>query len=343
MSYTLHEHFTIFTVCQEKTPRVCTIWPFHSKTSNSYFLVFLFHYPIHIINTNLQLAHVDNGTNAVASLHDLKGRVDLAQRLAVRDELVDLEAALEVVADEAGQLGAALDATKRAALPHTARHQLEGTGADLLAGRRDTNNDALAPALVRRLESGTHNLHVARAVKGVVAATVGQLNQLVDDSGALGQLGGVDKVGGTKLAGPFLLGGVDVDDNNLAGVLGNGTLDDGQTDTAGTENGDTAALLNLGGDAGGTVTGGDTTAQKAGAVKGSVLLDGDDGDVGNNGVLGEGGGAHKVQDILAAGLEARSAVGHHALALGGTDLAAQVGLAGLAELALLALGGAAHL
>jgi len=44
-----------------------------------------------------------------------------------------------------------------------------------------------------------------------------------------------------------------------------------------------------------------------------------------------------VQDVLAASPEARCAIGHDTLALGGADLAAQVGLARLAELALAAL------
>jgi hypothetical protein len=46
-----------------------------------------------------------------------------------------------------------------------------------------------------------------------------------------------------------------------------------------------------------------------------------------------------VEDVLAAGLEAGGAVGHDTLTLGGADLAAEVGLAGLAELALTAFGG----
>jgi hypothetical protein len=47
-----------------------------------------------------------------------------------------------------------------------------------------------------------------------------------------------------------------------------------------------------------------------------------------------------VQDVLPPGAEAARAVGHDALALRRADLAAEVGLVGLAELALLALGGA---
>jgi hypothetical protein len=47
-----------------------------------------------------------------------------------------------------------------------------------------------------------------------------------------------------------------------------------------------------------------------------------------------------VKQVLTAGLEARGAIGHDTLTLSSTDLAAQVGLARLAELALTALGGA---
>lgn len=70
------------------------------------------------------------------------------------------------------------------------------------------------------------------------------------------------------------------------------------------------------------------------------MLNGNDGDIGDDGVLGEGGSAHEVKQILALALESRGAVGHQTLALGGSDLTAKVGLSGLTELALLAFGGA---
>ena len=72
-----------------------------------------------------ELLVVQHRADAVALLHELKGLVDLGQRLAVGDELVHLEAALEVVLDEVGKLAAALDAAKGAALPDAARDQLE--------------------------------------------------------------------------------------------------------------------------------------------------------------------------------------------------------------------------
>lgn len=49
-----------------------------------------------------------------------------------------------------------------------------------------------------------------------------------------------------------------------------------------------------------------------------------------------------MQDVLSACSEPRCAVWHHAFALGSTDLATEVGLSGLAELALLAFRSAAN-
>ena len=189
------------------------------------------------------------------------------------------------------------------------------------------------------LKGGAHDVDVARAVKGVVAATVGHLDQLLDNGLAL-EVVGVHKVGRAKLLGPLLLGRVNVDDDDLARLVDDGTLDHGQADAAGTEDGNVGALLDLGGHAGGTVARGDAAAEQAGAVHRGIGLDGDDRDVGDDGVLGKGRRAHKVEEVLALALEARGAVGHDALALGGTDLAAEVRLARLAKLALLALGGA---
>lgn len=125
------------------------------------------------------------------------------------------------------------------------------------------------------LESSTHDADVTSAVKGEVAAAVGELNELVDH-GLVSELGGVDEIRRAELSRPLLLVGVDVDDDNLASLVHDGTLNNGETDAAGTKHGNVVALLNVGGDSGGAVSGGDTAAQQAGAVHGSILLDGND-------------------------------------------------------------------
>lgn len=45
-----------------------------------------------------------------------------------------------------------------------------------------------------------------------------------------------------------------------------------------------------------------------------------------------------MKQVLAFALKSRGSVGHHSLALRGSDLAAEIGLARFAELAFLALG-----
>lgn len=213
------------------------------------------------------------------------------------------------------------------------------TSGNLLTSSSHTDHDALTPTLVTGLEGRTHHTHVTSAVKGVVTATIRHLNQVLLDRLAL-QLGGVDKVRGTKLAGPRLLAIVDIDRDDHASLVPHGTLHNGQTDTADTKDGNVGTLLDLGGLHGGSVPGGDTATQQTGAVGGDLGSHRHDGDVGHDGVLREGRGSHEVEDILTPGLETGGAIGHHTLTLSGTDLTAQVGLARLAELALTALGGA---
>ncbi len=273
------------------------------------------------------------------------------------DELVDLELAVEVIADEATHLGTALDATKGASLPHTAGNELEccrasvnlsnygrqvrlTSGGNFLASGGDTNDDALAPALVAGLERRAHDADIACAVKGVVATTIRHLNQLVDNGLVLLKVIRVDKVSRAEFLGPLLLSGVDVDDDNLGGLVDDSALDDRQTDAASAKDSNVGAFLDIGRHARGTVARGDAAAEQARAVHGRVRLHGDDGNVGEDSVLRESRSAHEVQHILALALEAGGAVGHDTFALGGANLAAEVRLARLAKLALFAFGGA---
>ena len=216
---------------------------------------------------------------------------------------------------------------------------------NLLSGSSDTNDDALTPTLVARLESTTHNVDVTGAVKGVIATTVGHLNELLLDGLTILQFLGVHKVGSAKLLGPFLLAVIHIDNDDLGGLVLDTALNDTQTDTSGTKDGDVGSLLNTtlaGRDDGSSVTGRDTASEQASAVHWCLFRDLDDRDVRNDGVLRKGRSAHEVQKVLALALEARSAVRHDTLALSGTNLAAEVGLAGFAELALAALRCAAQ-
>jgi len=197
---------------------------------------------------------------------------------------------------------------------------------------------------VAGLERAAHDVHIASAVESVVETAIGHVHQpRLDCLAILKVLGRVDEVGCTELGRPLLLRVVHVDDDDLACFILDSTLDDTETNAASAEDSYSGALLDTalaGGDHRGTVASGDTAAEQTGAVHRSLLGDSDDGDVGDNGVLRESGAAHEVQEILALALETRGAVRHHTLALCGTNGTAKVGLARLAELALLALSGA---
>jgi hypothetical protein len=218
------------------------------------------------------------------------------------------------------------------------------SGSDLLASSSDTNNDALAPALVASLQGAAHDVHVASAVESVVETAIGHVHQPGLDCLAILQvLGRVDKVGSSELGRPLLLLLVHIDDDDLACFVLDSALDDTQANTASAEDGNSGALLNTAltsSDHRGAVAGSNTAAKQTGTVHWGLLSDGDNGDVSDDGVLGESRAAHEVQEILALALEARGTVGHHTLALCGADGGAEVSLARLAELALLALSGA---
>jgi hypothetical protein len=119
----------------------------------------------------------------------------------MRDKLVHLEIAIHVICHEARQLRPALHTPECASLPHAARHKLERTRGDFLARGRDADDDALAPALVARFERGAHDVDVARAVEGVVAAAVRHLDEFVLDA-LFADFSRVDEIRGAEFLGP---------------------------------------------------------------------------------------------------------------------------------------------
>ena len=50
-------------------------------------------------------------------MHIMEGFVDLVQRLAMGDELVNLELPVQIILDKSGKLGATLDASESATAP----------------------------------------------------------------------------------------------------------------------------------------------------------------------------------------------------------------------------------
>ena len=177
-----------------------------------------------------------------------------------------------------------------------------------------------------RLKGCAHDLNITCAIESIVTASVGHLDQLLLNT-LIAEFAWVDEVSGTKLVAPFLLLIVHVHDDDFARAILHGPLDDRKTDAAGTEYGHVGALLDLGCDDSSAVARGDPTTKEARSVHGSLVCDGDDRNIRDDGVLRECGRAHEVQKILAFALESASAIWHDSLALGRSDLAAQVRLA----------------
>jgi hypothetical protein len=209
---------------------------------------------------------------------------------------------------------------------------------DFLACSSDTNDDTLSPTLVTRFQRSSHDADVTSTVKGVVASTVRHVDEVFLD-GFL-EFGRVHKVGCTEFLGPFFFAIVGIDCNDFRGTVGDAALDYAETDASGTEDGASGAFLDFGGSGSSTESGCDTASEKTSLLERSLGVNGNNRDVGDDcwlglhgightGVLRESGGAHVVENILAASTETSSSIGHLSLALSGTDLSTQVGLAAL--------------
>ena len=267
----------------------------------------------------------------------MEGFIDLVELLSMRDELINLQPSLLPILHQTRQLRSPLDTPKRTTPPNPPRHQLERPRRDLRSRRRHANNNRLAPTLMTRLQRGPHDLHIPRTIKRIITPAIRHLNQLLLNR-LLPQFGRIDKMRAPELRAPLLLLIIHIHYNNFARFVLHGPLYHTQPHTPRAEHGYIGPLFDFRGDDGCAVASGNAAAEETRAVHGRGLVDGDDGDVGDDGVLGEGGGAHEVEEVLAFAFEARGAVRHDAFALGGADLAAEVGLAGLAEFAFFAFG-----
>lgn len=164
-------------------------------------------------------------------LHGVESIVDLCQGTSGVDVFVNLELAVEPVVDDARELGASLYATEGRSLPFAASDELEWSGRDLLSGSSDTDDGAYTPSLVARLESLSHDLYVACAVKSIVETTIGHLDELFNNL-AIWNILWVDKVGRSHVTSPLFLVWVHVDGNDLAGFASGSTLNDSETNAA---------------------------------------------------------------------------------------------------------------
>src|SRR3954447_16090073 len=109
-----------------------------------------------------------HAADALALVHQVEALVDVGERHRVGDHWIDLDLAVHVPVDDLRDVGAASRAAERRALPHAAGDELEGARGDLRAGRRNPDDDRLAPAAMARFQGLAHHRHIAGAVEGVV-------------------------------------------------------------------------------------------------------------------------------------------------------------------------------
>ena len=208
-----------------------------------------------------------------------------------------------------------------------------------MARSSNTNDDALSPSLVASLQGSAHNANVTSAVEGVVTSTIRHLDELLLDA-LVTKLRWVDEVSAAELLAPGFLVVIDVHHDDLRGSVLDCSLNDRQAYTASAEDSNVRPLLDVGSNDSSAVSGGDTTTEQACAIHRGLVGDGNDRDICDDGVLGEGGSAHEVEQVLALTLQSRSSIGHDSFSLGCSDLATQVGLPGRAKLAFATFRGA---
>src|SRR5262249_19602455 len=222
--------------------------------------------------------------------------------------------------------------------PHPSGDELERSGRDLLSGAGDADDHALTPAAVAGLERRAHQLDVADAFEGVVGApdlvraALGHVHEIGNE--ILADLVRIDEMGHAEALAPFLPGIVEVDADDHAGADQPQALDHVEADAAEAEDDALRARLDLGGVDHRADAGSHAAADVADLVERRVLADFRHCDLRQHGEIRESRAAHVVVDLLAADGEAGAAVGHDALALGGADRGAQVGLARQARRAL---------
>src|SRR3989344_2926821 len=280
---------------------------------------------------------MNDGTDALAFMHQVKRLVDIFQAHGVGDEGIQRDLTGLGHFHVARQFSTAAHAAERRTAPDATGDQLERTGGNFLASTGYTDDYRLAPTLVAALEGSTHQLHIADALKGKVDAAVGHVDyDFLDRTVEVFQ---VYTIGCTQLLGDLEFGRVDVDGDDPC-RLGFNCADDGrQTNTAEADNGHGITRFHLGRVQHGADAGGDTTTQQADFFQRRFLGDLGHGNFRQHGVLGESRSPHVVENRLALVGKTSCAVRHQAFALGCANRLAEVGFARQAEFALTAFRG----
>lgn len=84
-------------------------------------------------------------------MHQMERLIDILNAHFVRDERIDLDAAIHIHIDDGGHICAASGPAKGYAFPASSCDELEGAGGDFFACARNADDVALAPAFMTAL------------------------------------------------------------------------------------------------------------------------------------------------------------------------------------------------
>ncbi len=148
--------------------------------------------------------------------------------------------------------------------------ELERPRRDFLAGFRNADNDAGAPAAMAAFQRLAHDIGVAGCVEGEIRAAIGQLLDRLHNL-VIANFVRIDEVGHAELLRHCHLAGVEIDTDDLVRAHHARALNDIEADTTQTEYHDIRAGPDLARIDHGTDAGGDATADVADLVEGRVL------------------------------------------------------------------------
>ena len=254
-----------------------------------------------------------------------------SERQGVGDHRIDFDLSLHVPIDDFRYVGTAARAAESGAAPDPAGDELKRPRRDFLTGTGNADNNALAPAAVAAFQRRAHQVDVADALECVigapdlVGAALGHVDEVRHEVAA--DVFRIDEVRHAEALTPGLFIGISVDADYHVGADEAQALDHIEPDAAEAEDNALGAGLDLGGVDDGADARGDAAADVADLIERRVLADFRHRDLGQHGEIRECRTAHIVMHFLAADGEARRAVGHDALALGGADSGTEIGFA----------------
>ena len=263
--------------------------------------------------------------DGLSAFHELEGVVDLLQRHGVRDHGVDLNFAVHIPVDDLGHISSAFCAAEGGSAPHASCDELEGSCRDFCACGRNADDDALAPSFVAAFQGLSHRRGVADAFKRVVCSAFRERDEVSYEVVAFVELFRIDEVRHAELLAERLSSWVRIDADDHRGTYESCALDDIEPDAAQSEDDDASTWLDLGGIDDGSDSCCNAATDVADLVEGRVLADFGEGDLRHDGVFGEGGSSHVVEELFAVEREAGGSVGHDAFSLSCSDGLAEVG------------------